>query len=213
MLAGLEALLEGDPARLRRVLAVGVTQEERVREALTQLVRGRALTEPAWKRYTGVVWTHLDPSSLSEDQHARILIPSALYGLSRGDDPVADYRLTMGASLPGVGPLTSFWRERLTALWSSFGESVLVDLLPVEHANVVDLSVTRTTLVRVRFVSFEGDRAVGHDAKAVKGALARRVLDEGVESLEGWNWRGWRVHMAGDDVEVRAPKARLSSPA
>ena len=47
-----------------------------------------APTLPAWRRYTGVVWDHLQPESLTPEQRRRLIVPSGLLGLVRGDDPV-----------------------------------------------------------------------------------------------------------------------------
>ena len=73
-----------------------------------------APTLPAVGRYDGVVWTHLGPADLDESQQARIVVPSAVVGLSAGTDPVPDHRLTFSVSLPGLGRLDRWWRPHLT---------------------------------------------------------------------------------------------------
>ena len=50
-------------------------------EANTALVG--APTLPAWRRYTGVVWDHMDPASLSAEQRRRLIVPSGLLGVVR----------------------------------------------------------------------------------------------------------------------------------
>ena len=55
---------------------------------------------PAWRRYSGVVWDHLDPASLTH--RAPIVVVSGLHGLVGAEDPLPDYRLKMSAN---VAPL------------------------------------------------------------------------------------------------------------
>ena len=53
---------------------LGVTGEHLARalDANTALIG--APTLPAWQRYTGVVWDHLDPATLTTEQRRRILV-------------------------------------------------------------------------------------------------------------------------------------------
>jgi cytoplasmic iron level regulating protein YaaA (DUF328/UPF0246 family) len=172
-------------------------------------VESRAL--PAWRRYQGVVWTYLDAETLSAAQRRRILVPSGLYGLVSGEDPIGDYRLGMNSSLAPLGRLATFWRSELTNLLDAYKpRAPLINFLTLEHAASVDLSALskQRTVINVRFVSSKDDRAVGHDAKAVKGVLARKVLVEGLESLDATSWQGWHVQRDGRDIVVYAPDER-----
>lgn len=172
-------------------------------------LQSRAL--PAWRRYQGVVWTYLDPDTLSTAQRRRVLVPSGLYGLVSGEDPIGDYRLGMNSSLPPLGRLATFWRSELTNLLDTYKpRAALVNFLTLEHASSIDLATLskQRKIINVRFVSSKDDRAVGHDAKAVKGVLARKVLVEGLESLDATSWQGWNVRRDGNDVVVYAPNER-----
>ena len=156
----------------------------RAQAANTALVGSPTL--PAWQRYTGVVWDHLDLASMSAaDRSAatkRLFVPSGLMGLVRADEPVPDYKLKMGASLPGTGRLAVLWREALTdeLIRVARRAGTVVDLLPQEHAAAVDWE-RLSGVVRVVHVDLvskaQGGRVGGHDAKAAKGLLARRLLD------------------------------------
>lgn len=164
---------------------LGVTGErlEQALEANRHLIGSPGI--PAWRRYTGVVWEHLDPSTLSPEQRRRLVIPSALLGLVRGDDPVPLYRLKMGARLSPLGTMSRWWRPSLTrALDRRVRGRVVVDLLPREHRSAW-ASSPRTRGVRVEFVERSGAPG-GHFAKAAKGRLARAVLECGAEAIEGW---------------------------
>lgn len=148
-----------------------------------------APTMPAWQRYTGVVWDHLDPGALTAAQRRRIVVVSGLHGLVRGDDPLPDYRLKMAASLPPVGKLSTWWRDVLgDVLRQTTRRSVVVDLLPQEH-RAAFTEADRDGFVVVDLVERSG-RPGGHAAKAAKGRLARHLLTSGLpldEALASWS--------------------------
>jgi cytoplasmic iron level regulating protein YaaA (DUF328/UPF0246 family) len=154
----------------------------RAQSANTSLVG--AVTLPAWQRYTGVVWDHLDPASLPAADRRRILVVSGLLGLVRGDDPVPDYRLKMSANLAPLGKLSTWWRESLTTeLRRLARRHVVVDLLPQEHRAALDLSgLAGVSLTLVDPTGKPG----GHFAKAAKGELARAILTGGIAALDTW---------------------------
>lgn len=171
---------DGGPEKL-----LGLTGErlEHAQQANRELIGSPGV--PAWRRYTGVVWEHLDPSTLSPEQRRRLLIPSGLLGLVRGDDPVPFYRLKMGGRLPPLGTLSRWWQPSVTrVLDRRVRGRVVVDLLPREHRTAWVPS-PRSRGVRVEFVERSGVPG-GHFAKAAKGRLARAVLECGLEAIEGW---------------------------
>lgn len=190
----LEALVHATPAE--RAKATGTAGELllRAEAAVHALAGGTAPSLPAWRRFTGVVWEHLDPATLTPADRRRILVPSALCGLLRGDDPVPDHRLPMSASLPPLGRLSAWWRPQLTSALPA--RSTLVDLLPTDYAAAFDWPAVadRCRVVRVELLNEHG-RAAGHFAKAAKGAFARHVLQHGLDStvLEQFRWRDWKV--------------------
>ncbi len=146
---------------------------------------------PAWQRYTGVVWDHLDPVSLDAAQRRRIVVVSGLLGLVRGDDPVPDYRLKMGANVPPLGKLSTWWRDELSDTINRYAVGrtdgsprILVDLLPKEH-RAAWTPDRRVTGVSVEFVDPTG-KPGGHFAKAAKGELAAAILRGGVDVLDRW---------------------------
>lgn len=196
-----------------RLLKVRGELLERARAATRLLVQGSAALMPAWQRYDGVVWTHLGPERLDEAALERVLIPSALYGLNRGTDLIAEYRLTFKVSLDPLGPLARYWREPLGRCLEGLAGVTLVDLLPKEHAAALaDVGrVAKVERVPVHFRRADGDAVAGHDAKAAKGELARRILLEGLGAVGAFRWRGWRGRERGGVFEVRAPKTRAAS--
>jgi len=167
----------------RKLLGVGGDHLDRARDANAALIG--APTLPAWQRYTGVVWDHLDPATLTADQRKHIVVVSGLMGLVRGDDPVPDYRLKMAANLAPLGKLSSWWRDELSAtLNRRVRRSVVIDLLAQEHraAWVPDDRVIGFTVELVDPTRKPG----GHFAKAAKGRLARALLVDGLEALDTW---------------------------
>lgn len=176
LVAALAAVDGGDAT----LLGVSGRHLERARGANLDLLG--APTLPAWQRYTGVVWDHLDPAGLSAAQRRSIVVVSGLHGLVRGDDPVPDYRLKMGASLPPVGKLSTWWRDALAAvLRDHLAGATVVDLLPREHRAALTTTKRRHLLagaVVVDLVERSGAPG-GHAAKAAKGRLARHLLTAG----------------------------------
>lgn len=169
------AAVRGGDAKL-----LGVKGEllERSRRANASLLGSPSL--PAWRRYTGVVWDHLDlesiPSSTRGAVLKRIVIPSGLAGVVRADDPLPDYRLKMGARLADLGVMSAWWRRDITtALARAARSKVIIDLLTIEHRAAFDWT-SLPTAVRVDLVAKSGGVVGGHNAKAAKGRLARHLL-------------------------------------
>jgi cytoplasmic iron level regulating protein YaaA (DUF328/UPF0246 family) len=173
------ARLEGGDEKL---LGVRGDHLLRAQSANTSLVGAAAL--PAWQRYTGVVWDHLDPSTLPAAGLKQIVVVSGLLGLVRGDDPVPDYRLKMGANLAPLGKLSTWWRATLSAELARVARRrFVVDLLPQEHrAALVPDHVDGVSLTLVDPTGKPG----GHFAKAAKGELARAILTDGIDVIETW---------------------------
>jgi len=185
---------------------------ERALLATRAYLEGSAPLLEAWRRYEGVVWRHLEPATLEAEERSRLLVPSALYGLTSANDAIADYRLKMSVRLKPLGVLAGYWKAPLSqVLVAHVGETTLVDLLPGEHASAFDFGELgeTTTLVRVSFVDRHRARAVGHAAKAVKGVVARRIVRDGLANFEDFVWEGWRVERHEAGFVVAAPRSSM----
>jgi cytoplasmic iron level regulating protein YaaA (DUF328/UPF0246 family) len=172
-----------------------------------------APTRPAWERYDGVVWGHLDRGHLppaARSRAGRIIVVSALGGLFAADDPVPDYKLKMGASLPGIGPLARYWRGPATeALVEVAAGAPVWDLLPAEHRRSIGLDTLGTAVVTVEFRSPGGAGAAGHAAKAAKGRFVGHLLRSRGDLLDAagsFVADGWTARVHGPNmVVVTAP--------
>ena len=162
------------------ILGVKGALLDRAKNANNSLIGSPTL--PAFERYTGVVWKHMDLGSMTSAQRANALehiaVISGLLGAAGGADPVPDYRLRMGANLAPMGTLSRWWQDPLSAVLNKrFSGCVVVDLLPKIHrlAYVPDLEILGDYL-RIE-INDVGGNAGGHDGKAAKGRLARHILD------------------------------------
>jgi len=158
-------------------------------------------TLPAHQRYTGVVWDHLAPSTMTAVLRRRasesILVISGLLGLVGFDDPIPDYKLKIGSSLPSVGKLATWWREPLSkALNVRLAGHHVIDLLPNEHrAAWTPTPGSFTSFNSVTFIEKSG-KVAGHDAKAAKGMLARHLLESEqapADALRAWKHPRFRL--------------------
>lgn len=175
-----------------KLLGVNGKHLARAQESNRTLVGARTL--PAHARYTGVVWEHLAPSTLSANTLTRaadsIVVVSGLLGLVGFSDAVPDYRLKMGASLAPLGKLATWWRPALSDALNEWAEArFVIDLLPGEHrAAWIPSDDDFAGLVSVSFVEKSG-KVAGHDAKAAKGMLARHLLESSGDvekALKAW---------------------------
>jgi cytoplasmic iron level regulating protein YaaA (DUF328/UPF0246 family) len=175
VIAALQHARGGSP----KLLGVSGTHLIRAQQA-NLAVRG-AKTLPASQRYTGVVWDHLDLSSLplatQKFAGKNVVIVSGLLGLVAASDPTPDYRLKIGASLAPLGKLSSWWRNEISRTLNDYcAGAVVISLLPQEHsaAFVPDKELIKR-YSHVDLATKSG-KAGGHEAKAAKGRLARHLL-------------------------------------
>ncbi len=181
VVAALVRAMRGSIDARSKILGVGAARTTEATAA--NLAVGSAPTLPAIGRYTGVLYDALDypslPAPLRRQVDRQVLIFSGLWGVVRPTDPIPDYKLKMGASLPGFGKPARFWKPLLTHELTD--AEVVWDLLPNEHSAAWDPTVVRRRM-RVRFlddIEKDGGRrlvAVSHWNKLLKGSLVRFVV-------------------------------------
>ena len=149
-------------------------------EVARNLVLSTAPATPAAEVYTGVLYDALDLASLDPAARRRanrwLVVVSALHGAVRPGDRITAYRLSMGATLPGLGPLAQVWRPALEGVLPAVaGRGVVVDCRSAAYAAAwrpgADLAV-RWVQVRVPGAS--------HLAKHTRGLVARHLCEAGV---------------------------------
>jgi uncharacterized protein len=149
---------------------------------------GTSPTLPAMRRYAGTVYQGLDVAALSPVAARRarteLLIFSGLLGVSRGGDPVPDYRVPAKAVLPGIGVAGTFWRPRLAELLPALLDSgPVVDLRSTDYAAMWQPAANsavagRLIAVRVLSPTPSGRLAVvSYRSKLAKGRLAAALLE------------------------------------
>lgn len=167
-------------------------------------------TRPAIRTFAGDVYRGFDAASIDDDamdyaqDHVRIL--SGLYGLLRPLDRMRPYRLEMGTGWSPEkgeeGKLTEYWGDavakELRKQLREEGSNVLLNLASNEYYDVVRGQLpTKLTIVapdfRVR--TAKGLQFQSFAAKVARGAMARWVCDERIESVEAlrdFDRDGWR---------------------
>ena len=186
----------GSPEARSKLLGVKAAKAEEA-TAINRVV-ATAPTMPTIDRYNGVLYDALDYSSLPAKVRRgvdrQVVVFSGLWGLVRPTDPIPNYKLKMGASLPGLGKPARFWKplisDAMADAVAASGIDMVWDLLPNEHAAAWDPSVIGQR-VRVRFlddVVKNGERTlvkVSHWNKLLKGALVRHVVERGLDDPAG----------------------------
>lgn len=152
-------------------------------------------TLPAHRRYTGVVWRHLDPDGLSTDAEARarqsVVVASALGGLFGWDDPVPSYKLKMSART-ALGTCARLWVPHLS---TALAGNTVIDLTALEQSAAL-ARPDGADWIRVELVGPRGERS-GHAGKAAKGRLARYLLEGGMDVLDRYvDPDGWTLRLS-----------------
>ena len=166
------------------VLGAGVSLKDEVER------NTRWRTEPAVpvsELYSGVLYDALGYNTLSAGSKrragARLLVVSAAWGALRMSDRVPPYRLSMGTTLPGLGPLASVWRDPLSAaLDAAAANGVIVDCRSSTYAAAWRPTGGQASKwVAVSVVRERGGvrSVVSHNAKHTRGLVARHLLESG----------------------------------
>ena len=157
-----------------------------VRASLSDLVRanvtlGEAPAAPAGTVYVGPLYEGLGLADLDAASRRRalawIVVVSALWGAVRLGDRIPAYRLNMCGRLPGLAHLPDVWRAPLTGvLPAAARRGLIVDCRSAEYATAwrpAGELAERTLVVKLR--------ASSHDAKYLRGRLARRIVTDALD--------------------------------
>jgi len=167
-----------------------------------------AAAAPAYEVYTGVLFKRLELPGLPARARKRVLIASALWGVVRPDDRIADYKFPPSTRLAGIGAPNAFWRPALAAALPDDEGELVVDMRSGAYAAA--WKPKRATMLAVRAFTEEGGqrKAVSHMAKAVRGDVARALLTakkapsdpEGAAAIA--EAAGFTVELSGGSLDV-----------
>lgn len=172
---GKTAPRRGRPADLASLVHPELTPaREAVLDALDPSLR-TARAARARAVYTGVLFQHLRLEELPARARNRVLIFSALWGVTRPDDRIPAYKLPIGDGLPGFPALAGYWRPKLAEVLPDSG--LVLDLRSGAYASA--WTPRNATVLGVRaFVERDGTRTpVSHMVKATRGTVARIALE------------------------------------
>ena len=157
--------------------------------------------------FTGDVYMGLDAWSFDAREltslQRRVRILSGLYGLLKPLDKIHPYRLEMGTAFanPRGRDLYAFWGDKVTAALNkeiaSHRNKTLVNLASNEYWQVVNPSELDAKVLNVRFLDRKnGDyKIISFFAKKARGAMARHIATNRVETIKGvkaFDWQGYR---------------------
>lgn len=151
-------------------------KREQALEALDPGLR-TAPAAPAAEVYTGVLFQRLRLPELPAKARQRVLIASFLWGVVRPEDRIPHYRFSPKTRLEGIGPPATYWRPALAEALPDEEGDLIVDMR--SGAYTAAWKPKRAPLLAVRaFTEQDGERkAVSHMAKAVRGDVARVLLE------------------------------------
>jgi len=150
-------------------------RRERLLDAFDPDLR-KALAAPAAEVYTGVLFKRLQLPKLPARARRQVLIASALWGFVRPDDRIPYYKFPPKTKLKGIGAPAAYWRPALVEAMPDREGELIVDMRSGAYTSF--WKPKRATLLAVRaFTEQDGERkAVSHMAKAVRGDVARALL-------------------------------------
>ncbi len=218
VLDALVDLCTSDRAVAAATLGLGTTQADEVdRNAALE----SAPAARADRVYSGVLYEALDLPSLDGAAKRRatqwLAIASGLFGLVRPADRIPAYRLAGGVTLPGIGPVSTYWSRRLDpAVTEAAGRGLVVDLRSSAYTPFwrPDPEAARQVVTLRVLHEVNGTRkVVSHFNKATKGRIVRALLEGGAaagsparfaEQLRdlGWTVEGGPAGRAGTRLDV-----------
>ncbi|MEL7261312.1 MAG: peroxide stress protein YaaA [Pseudomonadota bacterium] len=158
---------------------------------------GAEVTRPALYAFAGDTYQGLDADTMDagtvDYAQDRLRILSGLYGLLRPLDAIQPYRLEMGSRLKTRRgqSLYDYWRtdlaKALNAQAEAVGTDTLVNCASQEYFGAVPERALKPRVITPVFMEDKGQgpKIVSFFAKRARGAMARHVLDNRVEDIDG----------------------------
>lgn len=179
-------------------------------QAFSETPDDRATKQAAFA-FAGDTYTGLQADSLSSDDldyaqnHLRIL--SGLYGVLRPLDRIQPYRLEMGRKLAtkSGSTLYAYWDDRIGAALDAASDGVIVNLASNEYFKAAGKKMTsRVITPAFKEEREDGLKMIGLFAKKARGAMARFIVQNRVETvdrLKDFNTDGYsfRADLSGEN--------------
>ena len=153
--------------------------------------------KPAALAFNGDTYQGLEAKTLNHEDMAyaqdNLRILSGLYGLLRPFDAIQPYRLEMGSRLKTRRgkSLYDYWgttlSKALNALGEERGTDTLVNCASQEYFGAADTMALKLNVITPVFMEVKDDRPriVSFFAKRARGAMARHMIENRVNTLEG----------------------------
>lgn len=213
LIEGLTKLCGGPVAEAVETLGISAGQAGDVPRDAELLA---APAGPASAVYTGVLYDRLGYGSLSTTARRRagrnLLIASGLWGMVRSGDRIPWYRFSMKPKLEGIGGLAAFWRAPLAEAMAAAGHDreggLVLDMRSGPYVSAWRPKHARLLAVRGFTETSAGRKSISHMAKAIRGDVARIVLEApstpgGAEELAGLvEASGMTVELGRDSLDV-----------
>lgn len=179
-------------------------------QAFSDTPEDRATKQAAFA-FAGDTYTGLRADSLSSDDleyaqdHLRIL--SGLYGVLRPLDRIQPYRLEMGRKLAtkAGNTLYAYWDDRIGAALDAASDGVIVNLASNEYFKATGKKMTsRVITPAFKEEREDGLKMIGLFAKKARGAMARFIVQNRIETVEGLkdfntDGYGFRADLSGEN--------------
>ncbi|WP_031236947.1 peroxide stress protein YaaA [Asticcacaulis sp. AC460] len=144
--------------------------------------------------FDGDVYVGLEARTLGADgiafaqDHLRIL--SGLYGVLKPLDLIRPYRLEMGSQLKTgrANSLYAFWGDTIAkSLKAELDGDPVVNLASTEYSRAALTKALKAKVISPRFLEIKGNEAkiVSFFAKKARGLMARYMIDQRIDRLEG----------------------------
>lgn len=150
---------------------------------------------PAIFAYKGDVFKPLHPTEYTKAQseyaQASLYIMSGLYGVLRAFDLMKPYRMEMRLTLDGMGKMSAFWRNDVTAFLNTqietHGHKLALNVASKEYAAAVDESELNVPVVHVDFKQKKEDgsvKIVPIFSKIARGTMIDYCIQNQIDSID-----------------------------
>jgi Uncharacterized protein conserved in bacteria len=167
----------GDGANAQKTLGLG---KKSAAEAALNMNLSDAPCAPAIDLYSGVLYDHLDHSTLTAPEQQRMnaftWIFSGLFGIVRPADFIPNHRLAINTKLPPLGNMGTWWRTKLREKLPDLAKETIIDcrsggyrsMYPAQEANVIEITAEEDRP--------GGRKVVTHAVKKWRGMTARHFI-------------------------------------